>query len=58
MSESPYPFIEVSLPTFPSTASDHNPMGMLKLGMKADAPFIIDYADISRANGPQTGLLG
>jgi hypothetical protein len=51
MSESPYPFIEVSLPARSSTASDHNPTGMLKVDMNADALVGIYYADICRANG-------
>jgi hypothetical protein len=58
MSESPYPFIEVSLPARSSTASDHNLTGILKVDMNADALVGIYYADICRANGLQTGLLG
>jgi hypothetical protein len=58
MSESPYPFIEVSLPTSSSTVPDQTPMGILKVGMNADALVGIDHADTFRANGPQTGLLG
>jgi hypothetical protein len=58
MSESPYPFIEVSRPTRSSTVPAHNLVDMSKVGMDAKVLVKADYADMPRSNGPQIGLPG